>query len=271
MFSPTARFFVRGVGVLLLVAALLKLAAGGEVSAVARSGLLARPGMNGAMVAVETLLGLWFVSGVGVRAARWAALGLFATFAIASGVAGVEGAASCGCMGAAQVSPWAVMVFDILVVLLLVVLRFGGPWQPADRAAARIAGGTAAVAAVTAAGLVAWFGSWSVAWAAFKDQPLAVDPAAVSVGNCRAGEPAEAAVTFTNLTREPLQVILVQSDCSCVTADVPAWVGPGESRPVRVVVRPPKDAGPFVRKVGWLTTAGTWPGEVRGVVVGPSP
>jgi hypothetical protein len=72
---------------------------------------------------------------------------------------------------------------------------------------------------------------------------------------CRPGEPAEATVTFTNRTGEPIQVIVVQSDCSCVTAEVPVWIAPGEARAVRVEVRPPKEPGPFVRKIGWLTTA----------------
>jgi hypothetical protein len=158
-------------------------------------------------------------------------------------------------MGSAAVSPWVVMTFDLLVVLALVVLRFGRPWHPPARPAARLVGGTAAVTAIAGVVLVAWFGSWAVAWAEFKNRPLAIDPDAISVGECRAGEPAEATVTFTNLTREPIQVIVVQSDCSCVTADVPAWVGAGESRQVRVAVRPAARGRP-VRPEGRLVDDG---------------
>ena len=48
---------------------------------------------------------------------------------------------------------------------------------------------------------------------------------------------------------------------------MPAWVPAGESRDVRVQVRPPSEPGPFVRNLRWLTTAGPVPGELRGVVV----
>jgi hypothetical protein len=269
---PTvSRRLVRLLGAVLLLAAVLKVSSTFEVSAVAKTGWLTDPGVKGALISLEVALGVWFVSGIGVRAARWAALVLFLSFSAASATAALAGAPSCGCMGAALVSPWLVMTFDLAAVLLLAVLRFGGPWEPADRLAARTALGTVLVATVAVAGLTAWFGSWQTAWAAFRNRPLAIEPVAVSVGECRAGEPAEATVTVTNLTRDPIQVILVTSDCSCVTADVPAWVGPGERRPVRVTVRPPKEGGPFVRKIGWMTTAGTWGGQIDGVVVSSDP
>ena len=244
--------------------------AGRAVGDLAAEDLAARAGgaeVKGALISVELALGFWFVSGYGVRASRWVAIALFATFAAASSSAAFAGAASCDCLGAVKANPRVVLAFDVLVVLILLAVRFKGPWGASDRLAGRIALGTFAL---SAAGIVlasAMFGSWFNASAQRDNQPLFIDPVAASVGDCRPGEPVATTVIFFNRSDKPIQIIVAQSDCSCITADVPAWVAPGEARGVRVEVRPPMEAGPFVRKIGWLTTVGSRSGELRGVVV----
>ncbi len=252
-----------------MIAAMLKASGTESAAAYAVSGWSARAEVKPALIAIEIVLGLWFVSGYGLRAARWVALALFATFTLVSGAAVVTGEHSCGCLGNAQINPLAVMAFDSIAVLLVVAVRPRELWQPADWAAGQIAMGATALTAVGAAGF--WIVSGGSLGTASPGQVLGIDPVLVSVGQCRPEVPVAAYVTFTNRTGEPIQVIVAQSDCSCLTADVPAWVGPGESRDVRVEVRPPKEPGPFVRNMKWLTTVGPKAGELRGVVVGSGP
>ena len=260
----SSRILMRVIGVVLIIAGGLKATGTDDVSVVAGTKLELRTEAKSALVSLEVLLGVWFLSGFGARAARWAAVVVFTVFTVASGSAVAAGSPTCGCLGGAKVNPAVVLTFDVAVLLLLVLMPFRGAWQPADRLAARIAGGTAALGALGAGVAVLWFGSWFVATAALRDQPMAVDPVVISVGKCRAGQTVEAIVTFTNMTDDRIQVILIQSDCSCVSADVPVWVEPGEARRVRVEVRPPSGVGPFVRNILWLTTAGQWRGELRG-------
>ena len=137
---------------------------------------------------------------------------MFVAFTLVSGSVVAAGSPTCGCLGGAKISPAVVLTFDALVLVLLVLIPFGGPWQPADRLAARITAGTAALGALGVGVAVLWLGSWFVATAALRDQPMAVNPVVISVGKCRAGQPVEAIVTFTNMTDERIQVILIQSD-----------------------------------------------------------
>jgi hypothetical protein len=262
---------VRLIGVVLIVAATLKVSGVRAASVAAQADWFANLVSKGAIATGEFALGAWFISGIAVLAARWTAAVLFLAFAIISASAALAGATSCGCMGNLTISPWIIFGFDLTVLFLLLFLRFKGAWQPADRFAIRLMLGTGVACSLGVLILSASFGSLASAWASMKNQPIAIDPVVVSLGDCKAGEQVEAHVAFTNLTGERIQVILVQSDCSCVSADVPAWIEPGHSQSVRLQLIPPKDSGPFVRRVNWKTTIGDRRGEVHGFVASSTP
>ncbi len=258
----TSRLLVGLLGAALVTAAILKAMGSSNAPTLAPFAWIARGEAKAVLVAAEIALGLWFISGVGLRAARWAAVVAFAAFSIASGSAVLVGAPSCDCLGPAPVSPAAILAFDLVAVFLLLLARFNAPWELADRLAARIAIGAAAISAVVLTLASFWLDTSTRA-----DGPLSIEPVVATVGECRPGEPTSTDITFTNRTDEPIQIIVAQSDCSCIIADVPAWIAPRQSRRVRVEVRPPQEPGEFVRKIGWLTTAGPRSGELRGVVV----
>jgi len=208
--SVYPRTLIRLIGIVLIAAATLKVSGVRAASAAAQADWLANLVSKGAIATGEFALGAWFISGVAVLAARWTAAVLFLAFSIISASAGVAGAPSCGCMGNLTISPWIIFGFDLTVLLLLLFLRFKANWQPADRFAIRLMLGTGIACAVGVSILTASFGSLAAAWASIKNQPIAIDPVVVSLGECRAGEPMEAHVAFTNLTSERIQVILVQ-------------------------------------------------------------
>lgn len=117
------RLLMGVLGAVLLAAAVLKAAGSERVAAVAAAEWTARAEVQGALISAEIVLGLWFLSGVGVRAARWAAIAVFAVFAGVSGSAALAGAPSCGCLGPVRVNPWGVLAFDLVAVFFLIVAR----------------------------------------------------------------------------------------------------------------------------------------------------
>lgn len=56
-----------------------------------------------------------------------------------------------------------------------------------------------------------------------------------------------------------------------MSADVPAWIEPGQATSVRLQLIPPKDSGSFVRRINWKTTIGDRRGEIHGFVASSTP
>ena len=87
-----------GIGLLLIVAAGLKLYGLG-VSAMASVGWFAQPWIQLAAAEWELVLGLWLISSAYPKASWFAAIGTFLAFAGVSASLGINGVASCGCLG----------------------------------------------------------------------------------------------------------------------------------------------------------------------------
>ena len=104
------------VGAILIVAALLKLFA-------ALSQPVTDPWLTFAQVQLEWALGLWLVTGVLSRLAWLIAICVFVGFSGVNVYFLSQGRTSCGCLGVVQVSPWAMLIFDYLVVIALIVFR----------------------------------------------------------------------------------------------------------------------------------------------------
>ena len=113
---------VRGVlGLLLLSAAGLKAHAFWSETAQPIM-LLSSPRAQVAIIETEALLGLWLMTGLYVRAARWIALSFFGVLASVSLYLAFLGESSCGCFGRVQVNPWFSFAIDVRRNLT----RFGG-------------------------------------------------------------------------------------------------------------------------------------------------
>ena len=76
-----------------------------------------------AQVEVELLLGLWLLSGLYRKQVWWSALAGFAFFSCVTLYKGLSGAASCGCFGKVEVSPWYTLVLDLAAVAALLLFR----------------------------------------------------------------------------------------------------------------------------------------------------
>jgi hypothetical protein len=120
------RFVGVVLGVLLLTTASLKVH-GLALDPVSQDSFLASPRLQIGVIELETILGLWLLSGWSRQAAWVAALGFFGILAGASLHLALTGQPSCGCFGRLTVSPWLALGLDLAVVTALLVCRPAGP------------------------------------------------------------------------------------------------------------------------------------------------
>src|SRR5438445_306905 len=98
------RLLPRGVGLLLLAAAALKLHGLG-VAPVSAMGMFSAAWFQVGLIVAEVLLGLWLLSGIAPLGSWAVALVIFAGFAGFSFYQGMVGQSSCGCLGRLSMSP----------------------------------------------------------------------------------------------------------------------------------------------------------------------
>jgi hypothetical protein len=113
------KFVLRGLGLLLLTAAVLK---GHELltTPMANTDLWSNRYFLIFQVEFELALGIWLLSGLFKRAAWLAAVVCFGLFCCVTLYKGLIGAASCGCFGKVHVNPWITLfAIDLPATMLL--------------------------------------------------------------------------------------------------------------------------------------------------------
>lgn len=263
----------RGIGLvlgsLLLIAAGLKVFGG---DAGAPSGWWADPRLKLATVLWELVLGCWLLAGVRTGAAWLATVGTFGTFAVVSGYLGVRGVPSCGCLGAAQASPWWAFGIDLAALILLtsfpprrnelVVSRQDIAWR------SLVMPGTAAVLVAGAAAVAvgAQYGSTEAALADLRGDTVVPRTVGIDLGSGRPGEWKDGVAEIANWTPTPVRVFGGTTGCDYdILADCPREIGPKEVGRFRVRLKGGDRPGRAVRPATFWLTDGT--GSVRPVTV----
>jgi methylamine utilization protein MauE/uncharacterized protein DUF1573 len=247
-------------GLLLLAAAALKVF-GLSADPVARAGLFSAPWFHALVIELEVLLGLWLLWGEYPVGSWLASIVTFMAFACVSFYLGWIGEASCGCFGAAQisptVSPWVMFGVDVALVLLLSVVRppLGSSPIPIRRAF-RIGLLAAGIIAVCV-GICSWkFGSFEAALAYLNGRQMTVDPSMLDIGAQKGGEKISARLALVNRSDREIRVVGGTDDCGCITTeDLPVTLAPGDSREVTVWLKLPKAQGSFTRTAWFWTDA----------------
>jgi hypothetical protein len=190
------------------------------------------------VLVVEAAVGVWLISNVAPRGAWVAGLSLFFIFAVASLVLGLIGRSSCGCLGRLiSINPWAILVFDLMAVLLLLFARpQTGVWfGPVGS----IVLGTAGVVALVYLGLTLT-GGVRHSLARVAGVSLIVEPPVVTLEPGRAEDSQEFSVSLTNLTDRPIRVFGgTRNGLIVVTDGLPLEIPPGASvgLPIRVTLK----------------------------------
>jgi hypothetical protein len=227
-------------GVFLLAAAGLK-AYGLALDPLSQESFLGSPRVQVAAVEIETLLGLWLLSGRLPRLAWGCALGFFGLLAGVSLLLALDGQRSCGCLGRVEASPWLAFAFDLGAVVSLLI------WRPARELETRPVvwlGGLLKTVAGTVAFLTLIGGAFLLlcdnpneALARLRGEAITVEPAVSQVGQAVAGEQRTFAVRLTNIQQRPVRIVGGSADCFCIaTDDLPFTLRPGQSRSIQVRV-----------------------------------
>jgi hypothetical protein len=263
-----AAWVSRLVGLTLVAAALLK-AGGGPMDPTSWTALPAV--FQPFLIGYELVLGGLLLSGWWPVTLRWVAVATFSLFAAASLWAGLNGQASCGCLGAVRVSPWAIFGFDVAAVGALLAFRPRSATVPTPGRQA-IAGYLTAVCFVcllVGGRAIGRYCSLRAAVSALRGEGVVADPLVYDLETALDGLRWEAVVRLVNRSPRPVRVVGGVSDCSCVaTADLPADIAPGQSAELRVTVSPGKVTGPWYRLVKFLTDSPSTPAVEVGLIGG---
>jgi hypothetical protein len=240
-------------GLLLLTAAGLK-----AYDVVRGSGprwsLFSSPRSQIAVIEVETILGVWLLSGWSGRAAWGATLGLFGILACISLHLGLTGQPSCGCFGRVEVQPWLAFAVDIAALVALVV------WRPHSRlrepSSTRL---SKMLRTVVVTGVVlALLGGTFVLPPA--PDLLVPSPRKIDMGKVPALARRKVTFSLANMGNTPAAVAKVESSCHCLTIDLDRCViAPGEQILAHAnldLSREPSFAGNLGIDVRGLTSTG---------------
>jgi len=251
---------MRGLGVLLLVAAALKLY-GLAVGPVGAAGIFSEPWMQMLIVEWEVGLGAWLLWGANPLLAWLAATVTFVVFGRVSWWQGWVGQTSCGCFGAFRVNPWIAFTIDVVVLIALAsvarrALASERPPSLSLRLRPVVVGvcGVLAIFAIVAAIGAFVFGSLAAALAHLRGDRLSVEPRLVDVGQGFMNERKVAMLRLRNWTGAAIRVIGGTSDCSCIaTDDLPLSVPADGERAVTVRLLLKGPPGQFTRTVVLFT------------------
>ena len=259
------RLVFAGVGLLLLVAAALKLLAG-DAGALGQNAVLFSPTMQMLAVAAELALVGWLLTGWWKTGSWAAALLFFSMLAATSLSLALQGQSSCGCFGRVEVHPWATFALDAVVLIALAIFRprpFAGPTlSPQARPAVAAMAGALALILLGSIGLMAY---WNVGAeglvARLRGQTLTVGPSLSELGTKPAGESVVFPVTVTNYSDHEVSLVGGAASCSCaVVSELPLAIPAGANREVPVRATFKGSPGRFQHEVLLYTNV---PGQLQ--------
>lgn len=252
-----ARFLLPGIGLVLVVAALLKWH-GWSIDPVRPTGVFSHQAVQTVIVFVELCFGAWFLSSIQRTGAWLCATVMFMFFACVSFSQGWTGEASCGCFGSVKVNPWISFTFDVLIVVLLLAARPSREaitaLKPAMRAAIPLISIVIAILATFFISAYFYDGSLEVTIARLRGDDLAIVPSVVDLGDCSAGVSQTVETKVANFSRKTIFVYGGTSDCSCsVLENLPVEVLPNQTKAISIRIRTSSEPGRWTRNVRLIT------------------
>jgi hypothetical protein len=191
----------------------------------------------------EAILGIWLLVGQ-VGLATWVAAFLtFTGFATVSGILGVSGAKSCGCLGLVHISPWWMFSLDLLAISSLLWLR-PTRLELTSGSALKLGAKLGAIGIVCLA--FAGFANTKIgkeSQAKIRGDGVVV-PAEVDLGVGQADEWLYSSITITNWIEVPVRVYGGSTACNFdILVDCPAIIQPRTTITLRVGLRLPGEIG----------------------------
>jgi len=211
-----------------------------------------------ALIEVETLLGIWLLSGIGAGTAFLTAQAGFTLLGIVSLFLGILGQPSCGCFGKVTLNPWYTFCLDMAAVA---ALRY---WRPRAirahpsqanfrigvlRPVLYLASGVTFILGLFLATLWLTSPSVSAALTLLRGEPMTIEPSEIEIGRGVRNETREFSLQVSNHSDRTICVLggrLRLGGCRCVTSEeLPLSVAPGETRSLKCKFE-------FLGKTGWF-------------------
>lgn len=200
---------------------------------------------------IETIVGIWLVSGYARRSAWLAGVALFAILAAVSAYLGWIGQTSCGCFGKVEVSPWVSLIADVVALVLLLATC---PKEVLSTHSLPPLAGALLVVCVLACANSSE--SLRREIARLRGDSLFVSGSDVEVGPGKEGESRDVLVTVENFSTAEYRLIGGSASCGCIaTSELPINIPAGGKATVTVKVRYVGSAGRFRHSYFWYTDA----------------
>jgi hypothetical protein len=231
--------FSRGLGLVLLLAALLK-AGGGDYSPVVADQRWLPAGLHIGLIAWEFFLGGWLLWGGQVTLSWWATLGTFASFSLVSGWATFQGLPSCGCLGPVVVPPAYILSFD--VVALGVIL-----WTRPHLSAGNLdfyspLAGVLMVGAVGFSSIHLAFGSTEALLAWIRGADIVLTPQSIDAGTGENAVPFATTISIHNWRDRPIVIRGASNHCTLrMVESMPVTISPGTTQTLHLEARYPSE------------------------------
>lgn len=208
------------------------------------------------LIGVEVGLAVLLLSGRYARLARWLIVICFLAFAGYSFYAGTAGHRTCGCLGKVPLSPWASLVFDLIVIGVFSFTKPVAGWQGLYRSLIPYFAGSVLLLFALSATSLLLFGSIPIGLSALAGERVVVSPTVLRMGSAERGAHREITVNVTNLDSKPVQLLGAQQ---CVlfylTDKLPIELAPGEHRDLHLIAIFESASGERVRNSLLLYTS----------------
>jgi hypothetical protein len=208
----------------------------------AQDSFLSSPRVQIAAIEVETVLGLWLLSGWSARAAWVTTLAFFGVLASASLYLALTGQRSCGCFGRVEVNPWWTFALDLGVIATLVLVRplpeSKGMLAPRLWTWLRPWAGAAVSLSLIGGAFVLAFDNPYAALARLRGESITIEPVVSAVGDGEVGWQRKFPIRLRNHTDRPVRLYGGTTSCSCIaTDDLPITLPGGGTETLEVQVR----------------------------------
>ena len=206
-----------------------------------------------AAVEIETLIGLWLLSGWQATWAWRISLMLFAGLAAISAYLGMTGQSSCGCLGRVELNPWWMFAIDLVTLTVLFVFRplrqetiSAWPWL---RQGILSVAGAVLLLGFTSAVILLSGASPTKVLAQLRGDTLLVDPLVYDAGSGSPGELRTITIQLINDGDKSVRVEGGISTCACVTTDdLPVTIAPGEKQSLSIRIKFTGSTGRFQQR-----------------------
>jgi hypothetical protein len=256
----------RGVGVLLLVAAVLKAYAAASNSSISQS-LFVSPRLELLLIEAELILGAWLVLGVGQTLSVPVACAFFAALLAVAVYQGWTGQTSCGCLGRLQVHPWTMAGVDALALLGLLAsftISLSSKQTANGHSWRRCLLATPALIITTVLLVLTFHPQGVRLLARLSGESLLLRPFVSDLGEGQPGEWRVFEVEIINFSDRAVQIIDGSAHCACRTLDdLPVTIPPQGHIRLRIAGRFTERPGQFLQEFFLFTDFREQP-QIRG-------